>query len=88
MVSRSLKINIPSHFFIALNKTEDELMREMRLYTAINFYQSGKLTMGKASEFAGLPRWEFETILSEKGIPISNLGFDDIEADLDKMKHI
>ena len=52
MASGTLKINIPSHFFIALNKTEEELKKEMRLYTAINFYQSGKLTIGKAAEFA------------------------------------
>jgi len=88
MASGTLKINIPSHFFIALNKTEEELKKEMRLYTAINFYQSGKLTIGKAAEFADLSRWEFENILSENKIPISTLDIDDIKSDLKKMQHI
>lgn len=88
MASRSLKINIPSHFFIALNKTEDELKKEMRLYAAMHFYQSGKLTIGKAAEFAELSRWEFENILSDNNIPISNLDTEDIKADLKKMQNI
>lgn len=88
MASKSLKINIPSHFFIALNKTEDELKKEMRLYAAINFYQSGKLTIGKAAEFAELSRWEFENILSDNKIPISTLEYNDVKADLKKMQDI
>lgn len=88
MASGTLKINIPSHFFIALNKTEDELKREMLLYAAINFYQSGKLTIGKAAEFAELSRWEFENILSDNKIPVSTLDYEDVKADLEKMRHI
>ncbi len=85
MASRSLHIKIPSHLFIALNKTEDELSKEMRLYTAIRFYQAGKLTIGKAAEFADLSRFEFENVLADNNIPISNLEIEDIKADLKRI---
>jgi predicted HTH domain antitoxin len=86
MTERALKINIPSNVFIALNKSEDELKKEMRIFAAMKFYETGKLTIGKAAQLAAMPRWHFENLLVENQIPISNLEIEDIDADLEKMK--
>ncbi len=88
MTEKALQINIPSDLFIALNKSEDELKNEMRVFTAIKFYENGKLTLGKAAQFAAMPRWEFENLLSDQQIPISSLQIEDIDEDLEKMKAI
>lgn len=88
MAEKALQINIPSDLFIALNQSEEELKNEMRIFAAIKFYEKGKLTLGKAAQFAAMPRWEFENLLSIQHIPISNLQIEDIDKDLEKMKTI
>lgn len=60
----------------------------MRIFTAIKFYENGKLTLGKAAQFAAMPRWEFENLLANYQIPISELQIEDIDNDLEKMKAI
>jgi predicted HTH domain antitoxin len=88
MTEKALKINIPSDLFIALNKSEEELKSEMRLFAAVKFYETGKLTLGKAAQFAAVPRWDFENFLADHQIPISNLQIEDINEDLNKMQAI
>ena len=88
MPEKALKINIPSDLFIALNKSEEELKREIRVISAMKFYETGKLTLGKAAQFAGLSRWDFENLLADNHIPISNLEIEDIDGDLEKMQAI
>ncbi|MBA7681832.1 hypothetical protein ES703_90173 [subsurface metagenome] len=84
MPLKILKIKIPSDLFTALNETETEVLNDMKLNSALHYYQSSKLSMGKAAKFAGLSKYEFETILSKLKISISNLDIDDIKADLNK----
>jgi len=88
MAVKALNICIPSELFIALNKSEEELKREMRVYAAVKFYETGKLTVGKAAQFAEMSRWDFENLLASSSIPVSNLDIQDIEGDLEKLKNI
>lgn len=69
MTEKALQINIPSDVCIAMNKSEEELIIEMRMFTA-------------------MPRWEFEYLIADHQIPISNLQSEDIINDLEKMKAI
>ncbi|HBC75503.1 MAG TPA: hypothetical protein DC017_11765 [Candidatus Wallbacteria bacterium] len=85
MAQKILKISIPSDLFLALNKSEDELKNDLILYTAIQFYLNHKLTLGKAAKLAGISKIKFEDILSKNKIPISNLKFNDIENDIQKL---
>ena len=57
----------------------------MKLAIAIRLYIKEKLTLGKAAELAGLSRYEFEESLTDNGIPISNLTFEDILKDIKKI---
>lgn len=88
MTVKALKINIPSDLLIALNKSEDELQNEMRLFSAVKFYETGKLTLGKAAQFAAMSRWDFENFLADNQIPVSSLQMEDIHNDLEKMQAI
>jgi predicted HTH domain antitoxin len=47
-----------------------DLLQNMRLITAINYFTDKKLSLGKASELAGYNRLEFMDILAQKGIVI------------------
>ena len=42
--------------------------KKSRLDAAIQRYQAGEVTLGRASELAGLHRFEFEAVLKAKGI--------------------
>ncbi len=51
--------------------TKEELVRnkkKSRLDAAIQRYQVGDVTLGRASELAGLHRFEFEAVLKARGI--------------------
>ncbi len=42
--------------------------KKSRLDAAIQRYQAGAVTLGRASELAGLHRFEFEAVLKTRGI--------------------
>ena len=41
---------------------------QLRLEAAIQLFKDEAITLGRAAELAGLTRWEFETILADRGI--------------------
>lgn len=86
MSAQQITIEIPQD--IMENLTARELIREVKCYLAVKYYQEEALTIGKAAELAGMNRMEFELFLARNQIPICLLDYDDIRADLDKMKHI
>jgi predicted HTH domain antitoxin len=51
-------------------------------------FQEGKLTIGKAIQFSGLTRYEFEKSLTKNKIPISNQSIDQILSDIDKISDL
>jgi len=88
MSVKTLNIMVPSDILLALNESEEELKKEIRLILAIKYYQKEKLTIGKASQLAGLSLYEFENVLTENNIPISNLTFEDVINDVKKLQSI
>lgn len=85
MNTQRISIDIPSDILLALNETEAELEQRIKISLAIRLYKLQKLTIGKAAQLSGLPRFEFETLLSENEIPISNLSIEDIMKDSKKL---
>lgn len=45
---------------------EPEVLREL----ALALYREGHLPPGRAAELAGLGRWEFERLLTERSVPL------------------
>ena len=86
MIAKEILIPIPQDVFITLNETEQELRRELQLLLAIQAYRQGKLTIGKASQLAGMARRAFETFLADHQIPISLLTVEDVYNDLQKLE--
>jgi predicted HTH domain antitoxin len=86
MNTQTITIDLPSDILLALNETEAELKQGIRISLAMRLYRLQKLTIGKAAQLSGLPRFEFETLLSENEIPISNLTIGDVMDDSKKLK--
>lgn len=86
MNTHTISIDFPSDILLALNETESELKQRIKISLAIRLYKLQKLTIGKAAQISGLSRLQFETVLSENEVPISNLTIDDVLNDIDKLK--
>jgi predicted HTH domain antitoxin len=85
MNTQKISIEIPSDILLALNETEAEFEQRIKISIAIRLFKLQKLTIGKAAQLSGLPRFEFESLLSENEIPISNLTIDDVMKDSKKL---
>ena len=65
-----------------LNRTPEELSRDMRLYTALMLFRAGKLSSGAAADMAGIPRVMFLDLCAEYDIPVSQVTGDDLRREL------
>lgn len=86
MNTQAITIDFPSDILLALNENENELKQDIKISFAIRLYKLQKLTIGKAAQIAGLSRFNFESLLSENDIPISNLTIEDVLNDSRKLK--
>ncbi len=85
MRTQKITIDFPSDILLTLNASEKELEQNIKMSLAIRLYKLQKVTIGKASQIAGITRYEFEKLLSENEVPISNLSYDDVISDLNKL---
>ena len=85
MNTQAISIDFPADILLALNETENELKQRIKTALAIQLYKLQKLTIGKAAQISGLSRLQFETILSENEVPISNLTRGDVIDDIEKL---
>jgi predicted HTH domain antitoxin len=85
MYTQSITIDFPSDILLTLNENETELKHDIKVSLALRLYNLQKITIGKAAEIAGLSRLDFETLLSDNGIAISNLTIDDVLKDIQKL---
>ncbi len=86
MNTQEIKIDLPSDILLTLNETEHELKQNIKISLAMRLYSQGKLTIGKAAQISGMSRYEFENILAENNIPISNLTIEDVINDSQKLR--
>jgi predicted HTH domain antitoxin len=81
-------ISVPDEFLTSMKANKAKVELEVKRYLAIKYYQEEALTIGKAADLAGMNHMEFELFLSHNQVPISLLDYEDIQADLAKMKNI
>ena len=73
MGGETLTISIPGEIQQMLNRTPEEIGRDLRLYGALMLFRLGKLSSGAAAEMAGLPRVMFLDLCAEYGISVSQI---------------
>lgn len=86
MTLQTIHIDLPSDILLTINESEEELVKRIKMSLAVQLYSQGKVTIGKAAQIAEMSRLQFETCLSESGIPISSLSLEDVMADIKKLK--
>ncbi len=88
MDTQKLEFEIPSYIMEAIHKSGDDLVRHMKILTAINLYLSEELSLEMAAEFAGRSKREFETLLSKNQLPVSLIDYDDYQRDLEVISNL
>lgn len=82
---QKISLDFPNDILLALNESENDLKKRIKLTLAIQLYKLQKLTIGKSAQLSGLSRLEFEKELSKNKISISNLTEKDILNDIEKL---
>lgn len=77
-----ITLQIPDHVRSSLNRTPEELARDVRLYAALMLYQLGKLSAGAAAEMAAVPKVLFLDLCAEYDIPVSQITPDELEREI------
>lgn len=75
-------IAIPDSIRQMLNRTPEEIGRDVRLYAALMLFRLGKLSSGAAAEMAGIPRVMFLDLCADYGIPVSQMTAEELQREL------
>ena len=59
MRTRKIAIDVPETVLLAERTDERAFARELRMLAAVKLYELGRLSSGRAAEFAGIARAEF-----------------------------
>ena len=59
MRTRKIAIDVPESVLLAEKTDERAFARELRMLAAVKLHKLGRLSSGRAAEFAGMPRVEF-----------------------------
>ncbi len=79
-----IAVDLPEEVQQALNRTQGEIGRDVKLYAALMLYQLGKLSSGMAAQMAGIARVEFLQLCGEYGISVFQYTPEELEAELNR----
>lgn len=79
---RALEIPYSEDLLIASGQEPWELEQELRFLLAAKLFELRRLSLGKASEMAGMPYVRFMDELGRRRIPVINLADDQIQDEL------
>lgn len=78
----TLAIQLPEDVRQMLNRTPEEMARDLRLYASLMLFRLGKLSSGAAASMAGVPRLMFLDLCAEYDIPVSPMTAEDLRREL------
>ena len=88
MTHTALNLKIPPSILLALKIPKKQWADYLQQTLAVEFYREGKLSLGKAKEFAGLSdKWEMIQLLNQRGVDI-NYSVDDSQSDLETLNKL
>jgi predicted HTH domain antitoxin len=78
-MTKTLHIKYDEALLKALKLSEAEFDREARFLIAAQFYESQRLSSGRAAKLCGMGRVEFLLELSRRGMKVSNMSDDALD---------
>lgn len=84
-------LEIPEEAYLALSSmgyTKDRIAREAREILAAYLFKNGSLSLGKASELAGLRISPFMDLLTRLEIPVIDYDEEEMEAEFQAAKEL
>ena len=86
-VMATVTIDLPDDAFAILHRSPRELTQEMRLAAAMLWYTQGRISHGKAAEFAGISRMDFIDALAAAKLPAFHVDTDELREELARARH-
>jgi predicted HTH domain antitoxin len=75
-----ISFSLPESQFVA--ESPEEATRKIRMFAALGLYQAGEVSVGAASELAGLDRYEFLEFCKREGVVLRTQTPDELEEDV------
>lgn len=75
----TLSIPYSDDLLIATGQSPEGLEAELRVLLAVKLFEMGRLSLGKAAEFAGIGKIAFMDDLVRNGVPAINLDDDQLQ---------
>jgi predicted HTH domain antitoxin len=79
-----MSVVISDEILQASRLSPDEFRQEIALY----LFQTGRLTLGYASQLAEMPLNNFRQLLSQRNIPLYSYDVEDLELDLKNLREL
>ena len=75
-----ISFSLPESQFVS--ESPEEVTRKIRIFAALGLYQAGELSIGAASEVAGLDRYEFLEFCKREGLILRTQTPEELEEDV------
>lgn len=79
-----LTVRVPTEVQRMLNRTSEEMSRDLRIYAALMLFQQGKLSSGAAATLAGISRVMFLDLCADHDIPVSQITADELRREMQR----